>query len=241
MTAFLKLDGLKILVEDSSRFSVKKPYNDNRRLYWLDEPTDEEIRKLGDILDIDKFLFDFYEYREKIWGLTDYKICEFGIAFDTSEVAKKIYYNINGQLLALAGKVIDGRVETRFKHYASIENYPKPQITKLLGEKQSIFEIISDYKPEYKEFFHDRTFLFFDERTHKDLNSLLTAEPNCYHANIRRLDLKIGENSELIKKLLKSQNCNVDNVDEWISKHSDQIIYWLSLLKDGMTIYYDKE
>ena len=230
-----------VVVEDSCRFNVKKPYNDNRRLYWLDNPTDQDIRKLCDVLDVDKFLFDFYEHREKIWGLTDYKICEFGIAFDMAEVAKKIYYNINGHVLALTGKVVSKHIETGFKHYASMENYPKPQITKFLGEKQSIFEIVSDYKPEYKDFFHNKTFLFFDERNSEDIDSLLTAESNCYHGNIRELELKIGENSELIKKLLKSQNCNVDNVDEWISKHSHQTVYWLSVLKDGMTIYYDRE
>ena len=121
-----------------------------------------------------------------------------------------------------------------------IKNYPKPQITKLIGKERSIFEIVSDYKPEYKEFFHDKTWAFYAERASEDIKSLFTVEPNCYHASTRRLAFKIGENSELKKKLLKSHDCNIDNIDKWISENDNSVVAWLSLLKDGVTFYYDR-
>ena len=185
----------------------------------------------------ERFLLDFYTKRKKIWDLPHYDICEFGLAIDFKTSTKKIYYNIDGHLYA-AG--INNK-SFGYKYYRPIENYPKPQITKLIGKKESIYEVLSDYKSKYKEYYHSKTFLFYEERTSKDIKSLFTVKPDCYHLYMHGLRLNVKENSELIKRLLTSHNCNIDNIDTWLNKANNKIITWLGLLKNHVTIYYESE
>jgi len=221
--------------EDSCKFRAGKPYNDQRYTLVLDEPNDKETTDFLNKLELGAFLLDFYKYREKIWHLSNYTLLEVGVAIDTPNNTVKLYYNISGHIYAAGVK---GK-KTGFKHYRNLENYPKPQIREFLGEKQSIFEILSDYKPEYKEFYHNSTFKFWEERYSDNIKSIFDAEPNCYHGLVYDLNIKIGENQDLIEKLLKSQNCNIDNIDNWVEKNKERAITWLSLLKDGVTLYYN--
>tara|TARA_R100001530_G_scaffold133689_1_gene107455 strand:- start:576 stop:1310 length:735 start_codon:yes stop_codon:yes gene_type:complete len=226
-----------IILEGSCKFSVTDPYNDERLLALLDEPTDEEIINCCEKFHIPEFLVDFYKKRKEIWELPHYDICEFGIGIDFRFLACKIYYNIDGHTYS-AGTSNKGTI---YKYYRPVENYPKPQITKLIGKKESIFEVLSDYKPEYKEYYHNKTFIFFEERISEDIKSLFTVEPNCYHLCIHDLGSKVKENSELIKRLLISHNCNIDNIDTWLNKHDDKIITWIALLENHVSIYYESE
>ena len=221
--------------EDSCKFTSEKPYNDQRYTLFIDEPTDKDTTEFLDKLKLPEFLVDFYKYREKIWNLSNYTVLETGIGVDAPGNTVKLYYNINGRIYAIGVK--DGKIG--YKYYRDIENYPKPQIREFLGEKQSIFDILSNYKPEYEEFYHNSTFKFWEERYSKDIKSIFNQNPNCYHGLVYDLKIKIGENQDLIEKLLKSQNCNIDNIDNWVEKNKERAITWLSLLKDGVTLYYN--
>lgn len=240
---------MKSTLEDSCKFYVGKPYNDKRWIAIVDEPTGEDILNVCKMLKFDGVLLDFYKYREKIWNLSDYKIVEFIIGLDMKEIVKKLYYTIGDHIYGMS--ITRGKVN--FRHYRFLENYPKPQITKLVGEKDTIFEIISDYKPEYKDFFHGKPWLCAEERKSSEIQSLFQAEPDCYHISMRKdwlrckstdypddFKFEIGENSKLIKKILKSHNCNIEGIDKWIAKNNNRIINVLSLSKNSVTMYYDR-
>jgi hypothetical protein len=227
---------MKSSLEDSCKFSVGKPYNDKRWTVVLDEPTDEDITTILEILKLDGALLDFYKYREKIWGLSDHTISEFGVGFDMKEIVKKLYYNIDGYIYGMGTK----RGKTGFRHYRCLENYPKPQITKLIGEKDTIFEIISDYKPEYKDFFHSEMWKSWEERGSNNIETILQAEPNSYHVAMRKLNFEVEKNHKLIKKLLKSHGCNIENIDNWIYKNNRCIINLIGLSKNDITFYYNR-
>ena len=230
----------KLILEYSCKFNVKKSYNDQRYTMVLtNDPTDKDILDFLKAAKVEQeqFLLDFYTKRKKIWNLSHYDICEFGLAIDFKTSTKKIYYNIDGHIYA-AG--INNK-SFGYKYYRPMENYPKPQITKLIGKKESIFEVLSDYKPEYKEYFHSKPFIFFEERGSKDIKSLFTAKPDCYHLSMFDLGIKIEENPELIKKLLKSHNCNINNIDKWLAKFDKNIINHVSQLKDSVAIYNEHE
>ena len=227
---------MKSFLEDSCKFSVEKLYNDKRWCAIIDEPTDEDILDTCKMLKFDDFLLDFYKYREKIWGLSDCTISELGIGLDMKEIAKKLYYNIGGNIYGVGTK----GEKFGFKHYRCLENYPKPQITKLVGKKDTIFEIISDYKPEYKDFFHSETWKSWEERGSSDIKTIFQAEPDSYHVAMRKLNLEIEKNHKLIEKLLKSHGCNIKNIDNWISKNSRCIINLVGLSKNDITFYYNR-
>ena len=225
-----------MILEDSCKFSVKDTYNDQRWTVILKDPTDEEVSKACKDFHFE-FLLDFYTDREKIFDLPHYGASEVGIGIDKKDLIKKLYYNISGHIYGVGVK--DGKLA--FKHYRCMENYPKPQISKLIGEKDTIFEIISDYKLEYKNFFHNRPWNCFEERGSYTVKSLFSTDPDSYHASLQSVDFKIQENAELIKKILQLRNCNIENIDKWISKNDSCAIKLIGLSKNDVTFYYNRK
>ena len=110
---------MKSSLEDSCKFSVGKPYNDERWTIVLDEPTDEDIATILEMLKLDGVILDFYKYREKIWSLSDYTILEFGVGLDMKEIVKKLYYNIGGHIYGMGKK--RGKVSF-FQHLENLNN-----------------------------------------------------------------------------------------------------------------------
>ena len=82
----------KLILEDSCKFSVKEPYNDQRWTMILsNDPTDKDILDFLKAAKVEQeqFLLDFYTKRKRIWSLSHYDICEFGLAIDFKTSTKE--------------------------------------------------------------------------------------------------------------------------------------------------------
>ena len=58
------------------------------------------------------------------------------------------------------------------------------------------------------------------------------------HINLKDDNLKIGENSDKIIRILDAYKCNKDGIDNWFEKYKDYTISWLALNKGSVTVYY---
>lgn len=63
-----------------------------------------------------------------------------------------------------------------------------------------------------------------------------------YHLDMIDFNLKMGKDSNFVKKLLKDLQYNTDNIDSWLSENRNMDIAWLSFTKinnvENITFYY---
>lgn len=124
---------------------------------------------------------------------------------------------------------------------------PNNEIENLEKNSSLLLQVVGKEKfDEFKRTIYDHNSKNEKQQLSIDgLNCYLRYDGNTfigYHLDLYDFNLKIGENKDIVKNILKNVGYNTDGIDKWIEENKNNIMAWLSFTKinneDNVSIYY---
>jgi hypothetical protein len=222
------LKHLEYYTEYSCKFSPNRLYNDTRYIYLFNKGFKGNEKAICNKFKVHPILVNFYFDR-----ITNNKsnkpIIEFILGFDSKENTQKLYYTQNSEIYGMA----ISKNKIKYKYYKYILPFHKKKLDNLVGNRISslvynLFDISNINTNKSNE-----NYIFSRCESNNLNNKCKNVES--YHMNVMSLNLKIGDNKNKIKQLIKISKSNNTNIDTWIIKNYNKYLSYIALTKKDKT------